>query len=38
MPIDFSDTLIDEYIVALKKEIDHYSEILTDKELKTLYI
>lgn len=38
MPIDFSDTLIDNYIEALKKEIDHYSETLTDKNLKTLYI
>jgi len=37
MPIDFSDTMIDEYIVALKKEIDHYSKTLTDKTLKTLY-
>jgi len=38
MPIDFSDTLIDTYIEALKKEIDHYAEILTNKQLKTLYI
>ena len=38
MPIDFSDTLIDTYIEALKKEIDHYAETVTDKQLKTLYI
>ena len=37
MPIDFSDTMIDEYIVALKKEIDNYAKTLTDKTLKTLY-
>ena len=37
MPIDFSDATIDEYIVALKKEIDHYAKILTDKTLKTVY-
>jgi len=37
MPIDFSDTMIDKYIIALKKEIDHYAETLTDKTLKTLY-
>lgn len=36
-PTDSSDTLIDDYIVALKKEIDHYSDTLTDKNLKTLY-
>ncbi len=38
MPIDFSDTLIDEYIEALKKEIDHYADTIEDKQLKTLYI
>ncbi|MFA7717916.1 MAG: hypothetical protein WC875_04330 [Candidatus Absconditabacterales bacterium] len=38
MPIDFSDKLIDRYVEALKKEIDHYSETLTDKEITTLYI
>ncbi|MEI6773380.1 MAG: hypothetical protein WCL18_00670 [bacterium] len=37
MPIDSSDTLIDRYVEALKKEIDYYSETLEDKELKTLY-
>ena len=37
MPIDFSDTMIDEYIAALKKEIDHYAKTLTDKTLKTVY-
>ncbi len=37
MPINFSDTMIDEYIVALKKEIDHYATTLVDKQLKTLY-
>ncbi|EKD25289.1 MAG: hypothetical protein ACD_80C00089G0012 [uncultured bacterium (gcode 4)] len=36
MSTDSSDTIIDEYIVALKKEIDHYANTLTDKELKTL--
>jgi len=29
--------MIDEYVVALKKEIDHYAETMTDKTLKTLY-
>jgi len=29
---------ITNYIEALKKEIDHYSETLTDRDLKTLYI
>jgi coproporphyrinogen III oxidase-like Fe-S oxidoreductase len=29
---------ITNYVDALKKEIDHYAEILTDKEIKTLYI
>jgi oxygen-independent coproporphyrinogen-3 oxidase len=37
VPTDSSDIIIDEYVEALKKEIDHYSEILTDKALKTLY-
>ncbi len=37
LPIDSSDGLIDQYIEAMKKEIDHYSETLTDKSLKTLY-
>jgi coproporphyrinogen III oxidase-like Fe-S oxidoreductase len=37
MPIDSSDTLIDSYVAALKQEIDHYTDILVDKELKTLY-
>lgn len=36
-PTDYSDTIIDSYVEALKKEIDHYSETLTDKALKTLY-
>lgn len=36
MSTDSSDTIIDEYIAALKKEIDHYADTLTDKELKTL--
>ena len=38
MPTDSSDSLIDTYIVTLKKEIDHYANILTDKSLKTVYI
>ena len=29
--------MIDEYIVALKKEIDYYAKTLTDKTLKTVY-
>ncbi len=33
-----SELRITNYIVALKKEIDHYANILTDKSLKTLYI
>lgn len=37
MSIDSSDIIIDEYILALKKEIDHYANTLTDKSLKTLY-
>jgi coproporphyrinogen III oxidase-like Fe-S oxidoreductase len=37
MPTNFSDTIIDEYIEALKKEIDHYADILENKEVKTLY-
>ncbi|MEI6671856.1 MAG: hypothetical protein WCL02_00370 [bacterium] len=37
IPTDSSDTLIDDYIVALKKEIDHYANTLVDKSLKTLY-
>lgn len=37
MPVDSSDTLIDDYVEALKKEIDHYASTLVDKELKTLY-
>ncbi len=37
MPVDSSDTLIDDYIIALKKEIDHYANTLVDKALKTLY-
>lgn len=37
MPIDFSDTIIDEYIVALKKEIDYYADTIENKEIKTLY-
>lgn len=37
MPIDFSDTIIDEYIVALKKEIDYYADNVENKEIKTLY-
>lgn len=36
-PTHFSDTIIDEYIVALKKEIDHYAESIENKEVKTLY-
>ena len=38
IPVDSSNTLIDSYVEVLKKEINHYSEILVDKELKTLYI
>ncbi|MFA6255689.1 MAG: DUF559 domain-containing protein [Candidatus Absconditabacterales bacterium] len=40
MPIfelENSELLITNYVNTLKKEIDHYAEILTDKELKTLY-
>ena len=37
MPTHFSDTIINEYIVALKKEIDHYAESIENKEVKTLY-
>ena len=33
-----SELRITDYITSLKKEIDHYSETLTDKGLKTLYI
>lgn len=36
MSIESSNTMIDEYLVALKKEIDHYADTLTDKSLKTL--
>ncbi len=32
-----SELLITNYVEALKKEIDHYAETLTDKSLKTLY-
>jgi len=41
MPIfelDNYELLITNYIEALKKEIDYYSETVTDKTLKTLYI
>jgi len=37
MPIGISDTLIDTYIEAMKKEIAHYANTLQDKKLKTLY-
>ena len=37
IPTNSSDTLIDEYIQALKQEIDYYTTTLVDKELKTLY-
>ncbi|HMS91255.1 MAG TPA: radical SAM protein [Candidatus Absconditabacterales bacterium] len=36
-PTDSSDIIIDSYIEALKKEINYYSETLTDKTIKTLY-
>ena len=35
--LENSESLITNYVEALKKEIDHYSETLTDKSLKTLY-
>jgi oxygen-independent coproporphyrinogen-3 oxidase len=37
IPTNSSNVLIDEYIAALKKEIEYYSSKLADKELKTLY-
>lgn len=37
MPIASSDTLIDSYVEAMKKEIAHYANTLQDKKLKTLY-
>jgi len=35
--LENSEALIIQYVEALKKEIDHYAEILTNKQLKTLY-
>lgn len=35
--LENSELLITNYVEALKKEIDHYAETLTDKDLKTLY-
>jgi oxygen-independent coproporphyrinogen-3 oxidase len=35
--LENSELLITNYVEALKKEIDHYAEILEDKEIKTLY-
>lgn len=35
--LEDSESVITNYVEALKKEIDHYSETLTDKSLKTLY-
>ena len=37
IPTNSSDILIDEYIQALKQEIDYYAATLKDKTLKTLY-
>ena len=35
--LENSELLITNYVEALKKEIDHYAETLTDKSLKTIY-
>jgi len=35
--LENAEALITSYVEALKKEIDHYAETLTDKAIKTLY-
>ncbi len=35
--LENAEALITSYVEALKKEIDHYAKILTDKAIKTLY-